>query len=236
MLICITIYYLLLTLRRPWGILYTLFCLDAVNIYWWWCINLCRVLEVCIYICVYMCVYIYIYIYIHIYIDVVILVVVYWGNTNRVVSNRVVSKGPLYPSKTKIVISFCFLIRPRLYASDGRCRAPGPPGPAPGSGSPPWAALLVSCYLSNTASFVLCVFCRVKDHHDLLHDSPLLKNTCVRQVVSSVRQVIPLTTSKNSPKCPAPPSPWRRLLVLLLSLSLSLSLSLLLAVVVVVVI
>ena len=40
-----------------------------------------------------------------------------WGNTNRVVSNRVVSKGPLYPSKTQIVI-FCFLIRPRLYASD----------------------------------------------------------------------------------------------------------------------
>ena len=27
-----------------------------------------------------------------------------WGNTNRVVSNRVVSKGPLYPSKTEINI------------------------------------------------------------------------------------------------------------------------------------
>ena len=27
-----------------------------------------------------------------------------WGNTNRVVSNRVVSKGPLYPSKTKIIV------------------------------------------------------------------------------------------------------------------------------------
>ena len=39
------------------------------------------------------------------------------GNTNRVVSNRVVSKGPLYPSKTKIIF-FCFLIRPRLFASD----------------------------------------------------------------------------------------------------------------------
>ena len=36
-----------------------------------------------------------------------------WGNTNRVVSNRVVSKGPLYPSKTEIIISFVFLIRPR---------------------------------------------------------------------------------------------------------------------------
>ena len=29
-----------------------------------------------------------------------------WGNTNRVVSNRVVSKVPLYPSKTEIVIFF----------------------------------------------------------------------------------------------------------------------------------
>ena len=29
-----------------------------------------------------------------------------WGNTNRVVSNQFVSKGPLYPSKTKIII-FC---------------------------------------------------------------------------------------------------------------------------------
>ena len=31
-----------------------------------------------------------------------------WGNTNRVVSNRVVPKGPLYPSKTKSIISFVF--------------------------------------------------------------------------------------------------------------------------------
>ena len=30
------------------------------------------------------------------------LLTVSWGNTNWVVSNRVVSKGPLYPSKTKI--------------------------------------------------------------------------------------------------------------------------------------
>ena len=29
-----------------------------------------------------------------------------WGNTNRVVSNRVVSKGPLYPSKIKLFL-FC---------------------------------------------------------------------------------------------------------------------------------
>ena len=31
-----------------------------------------------------------------------------WGNTNRVVSNRVVSKGPLYPSKTEMIISLVF--------------------------------------------------------------------------------------------------------------------------------
>ena len=32
----------------------------------------------------------------------------HWGNTNRVVSNRVVSKGPLYPSNTKTVASLMF--------------------------------------------------------------------------------------------------------------------------------
>ena len=44
-------------------------------------------------------------------------------------------------------------------------------------------ALLVSRYLSQTASLVVCAFRRVKDHHNLLHASPLLKLTCVRQVV-----------------------------------------------------
>ena len=33
------------------------------------------------------------------------------------------------------------------------------------------------------ASFASCVFRRVKGRHNLLHDSPLLKNTRVRQVV-----------------------------------------------------
>ena len=39
--------------------------------------------------------------------------------------------------------------------------------------------------LVYAASFALCVFRRVKDHHniDLLNCSPLLKKTCVRQVV-----------------------------------------------------
>ena len=36
-----------------------------------------------------------------------------------------------------------------------------------------WMALLVQRYLSNAASFVLCVFCRVKEHHTALHSSPL---------------------------------------------------------------
>ena len=44
-------------------------------------------------------------------------------------------------------------------------------------------ALLVQRYLSNAASFVLRASPRVKDHHNLLHCSPLEKNTCVRQVV-----------------------------------------------------
>ena len=45
-----------------------------------------------------------------------------------------------------------------------------------------WVALPVSRYLSN-AEFVLCLFRRVKDHYNSLHNLPLLKNTCVRQVV-----------------------------------------------------
>ena len=46
-----------------------------------------------------------------------------------------------------------------------------------------WVALLVSRYSSNTASFVVCAVYGVKDHHDLQIYSPLLKKTCVRQVV-----------------------------------------------------
>ena len=43
-------------------------------------------------------------------------------------------------------------------------------------------------YLSNAtcqiqASFVVCVFRRVNDHHNLLHASPLSKKTCVGRVV-----------------------------------------------------
>ena len=53
-----------------------------------------------------------------------------------------------------------------------------------------WVALLVQHYLCNTASFVVCVFRRVKERHNVLHYSPLLKYTRVRQVYS-VRQVVP---------------------------------------------
>ena len=38
-------------------------------------------------------------------------------------------------------------------------------------------------YLSNTASSVLCIVYSVKDHHTLLHYSPLMKKPYVRQVV-----------------------------------------------------
>ena len=57
-----------------------------------------------------------------------------------------------------------------------------------------WVALLVYCYLCNTASFGLCAVCRFKDHHMLLHYSPRLKNTCVRQVV--LDKCFPLTIGR----------------------------------------
>ena len=44
-------------------------------------------------------------------------------------------------------------------------------------------ALLVQRYISNTASFVVCVVHSVKDHLILPNDSPLLKSTRARQVV-----------------------------------------------------
>ena len=60
-----------------------------------------------------------------------------------------------------------------------------------------WVALLVEGYLSDAASFVLCVFCRVKDHHKLLHYSSLLKKTCVKQVV--LDKWLPLTPGSPFP-------------------------------------
>ena len=38
-------------------------------------------------------------------------------------------------------------------------------------------------FSKTTASFVLCMFRRVKDHHSSLHSSPRLKKACARQVV-----------------------------------------------------
>ena len=43
-------------------------------------------------------------------------------------------------------------------------------------------ALLVERYLSNAASFVLCVLRSAKDHYILLEHSTCLKKACVRQV------------------------------------------------------
>ena len=41
-------------------------------------------------------------------------------------------------------------------------------------------------HLSNTASFVLCVLRRVKDHRHLLDKSSRLKKACVGQVVLAI--------------------------------------------------
>ena len=57
----------------------------------------------------------------------------------------------------------------------------------------PWMALLVSRYLSNAASVVLRIVYSVKDQHNLLHSSPLLKKSCVRQVVPD--EWLPLSTT-----------------------------------------
>ena len=62
-----------------------------------------------------------------------------------------------------------------------------------------WVALLVQRYLSNAASFAFCgITCLMK----LLHSSPLLKNTCVRQVVLD-------GWFPRSPARPGPSSCWR---------------------------
>ena len=45
-----------------------------------------------------------------------------------------------------------------------------------------YISLLVQRCLSNMASCISLVFRRVKDHHTLLHCSPLLKKISVRQV------------------------------------------------------
>ena len=69
---------------------------------------------------------------------------------------------------------------------EGRGEARAKRGAPCGSGSrgaAAWEAVLVQCYLSNTASFVLCAVYSVKDHHNLPNYSPLLTKTCIRQVV-----------------------------------------------------
>ena len=47
-----------------------------------------------------------------------------------------------------------------------------------------WVALLFWSYLSNAASFVLCVVHSIKDRHNLLYYSTCLKKTCIWQGVS----------------------------------------------------
>ena len=45
-----------------------------------------------------------------------------------------------------------------------------------------WVARIGQRYLSNAAFFILRMLHLVKDRHGLLHDSPLLKKTSLRQV------------------------------------------------------
>ena len=70
-----------------------------------------------------------------------------------------------------------------------------------------WLALLVSRYLSNATTCVLC-FRRVKDHNSPNYCLTLLKKTCVRQVVAppwegSLRRV------SREDVCSGAPSPTR---------------------------
>ena len=74
---------------------------------------------------------------------------------------------------------------------DHGCGSRQAPARRPGDGA--GAGKLAGAHLSNAACQTrprsLCVlFGRVEDRRHLPHDSPLLKNTCVRQA-SSVRQV-----------------------------------------------
>ena len=102
--------------------------------------------------------YIHIYIYIYIY-SLFADVILQWVSTPR---SR--TFGELAQSRTMLM----------------RRENPSEPG----NPTENWVALLVQCCLSNPASFVLRAFRRVKDqdHHNLLYYSPLLKNTCIRQV------------------------------------------------------
>ena len=62
-------------------------------------------------------------------------------------------------------------------------------------------ALLVSHYLSNTASSVFCTAYSVKDHHKLPNYSPLLRKTCVRQEVLDKWFPLVQTAPRGRPAC-----------------------------------
>ena len=80
-------------------------------------------------------------------------------------------------------IIICHVTRPELH--DGGARRSELPPPVGGA----LVAEGLGWHYSSTlipASCVLCVACRVKDHHSLPFSSPPLKRPCVRQVTSSV--------------------------------------------------
>ena len=122
------------------------------------CICICICICMCIYIYIHIYAYIYIYIYIHIHIHMHIFIYIM--------------------TYTHLFICKCSRKGLRLFLP-GRVR-----GVTVGLHClENWVALPVWRDLSNRASFVLCAFRRVEDRPNLLHDSSLLKKTCVRRVV-----------------------------------------------------
>ena len=74
---------------------------------------------------------------------------------------------------------------------------------------PRWSAFLGRHYLSNANCLMRprLLYAVFKDHHHLLHDSPLLKNACVRQV--ALDEWFPLSSSRwpaASSRCCTGPS------------------------------
>ena len=139
------------------------------------------------YVCTYMYIYIYRYIYIYIYRHTSIYIYIYIYTYIYIY---------IYIYICVHLCVYCVIIVYELFvvlicsvrALGGPGSPPRPSGLRPSSrayprGRTPWVALLVQRYLSNAESFVLCVFRRVHDQHNLLYHSPLLKETCVRQVV-----------------------------------------------------
>ena len=62
-----------------------------------------------------------------------------------------------------------------------------------------WHYLSNATCLMRPCLFVFCVVCRAKDHRNSLHDSPILKKACVRQVV--LDKWLPLNDAEQLALC-----------------------------------